>query len=53
MTVRITVTDVNDNPPRFAQDIYSTTVPEFLAVGGSAFQVSVPPSHWSVLYDVM
>lgn len=37
--VRITVSDVNDNPPRFSQDIFTTTVPEFLAVGALALQV--------------
>lgn len=40
MTVRVTVTDINDNAPRFSQAIYTTTVPEFLAVGGLALQVN-------------
>ena len=39
VSVQVTVTDVNDNPPEFSQDIYTATVPEFLAVGSSAFQV--------------
>lgn len=39
VNVRIIVRDVNDNPPRFGQDIYTTSVPEFLAQGGTAFQV--------------
>lgn len=39
VNVRITVRDVNDNPPSFSQDSFTATVPEFLAVGGSALQV--------------
>lgn len=39
MNVQITVIDVNDNSPRFDQDSYTITVPEFLAIGQSAIQV--------------
>lgn len=39
MNVLISVSDVNDNPPFFSQDIYTATVPEFLAVGTRAFEV--------------
>ena len=39
VNVQISVSDVIDNPPQFTQDIYTTTVPEFLATGASAFQV--------------
>ena len=40
VNVQITVRDVNDNAPEFVQDIFTTTVPEFLALGGLALQVS-------------
>lgn len=39
VSVQVTVTDINDNPPKFSQGIYTTSVPEFLAAGSSAFQV--------------
>lgn len=41
VNVRITVTDINDNAPQFDRDVYTTVVPEFLALSASALQVCV------------
>lgn len=40
VSVQITVGDVNDNAPRFSQNVYTSSVPEFLATGASATRVS-------------
>ena len=39
VSVQITVSDINDNPPEFGQSFYSTSVSESLPTGASAFQV--------------
>ncbi|XP_078524656.1 cadherin-8 [Lissotriton helveticus] len=38
-TVTVTLTDVNDNPPKFAMSQYQFTVPEDVALGGSVGRV--------------
>ena len=40
VAVQVTVTDINDNGPIFGENIYTTTVPEYLPAGASAFQVT-------------
>jgi hypothetical protein len=40
VSVQITVGDVNDNAPRFSQNVYTSSVPEFLATGASVTRVS-------------
>ena len=56
VTVQLTISDINDNPPRFSQDIYSTSVPEFLAVGSNTITVSATDpdvgSNAEVVYRV-
>lgn len=37
--VTINVTDINDNPPRFAQDVYSVQILESEPVGNSSVQI--------------
>lgn len=37
--ISINITDVNDNPPRFSQDAYSTVVNEMIAEGTEVFKV--------------
>ncbi|XP_058852771.1 protocadherin alpha-2-like isoform X2 [Acipenser ruthenus] len=39
-TVRITISDVNDNPPRFEQSFYSLYIQENNAPGASIFQIT-------------
>ena len=39
VSVQVAVGDVNDNAPRFSQNVYTSSVPEFLATGASATQV--------------
>ena len=39
-TVRVIVTDVNDNPPTFSQNTYITTVSEQHTVGASVLTVT-------------
>lgn len=39
VSIQITVSDINDNPPEFGQSFYSTSVSESLPTGASAFQV--------------
>lgn len=39
--VEITVTDVNDNPPKFSQESYLVSVSEDVPIGTSILQVSV------------
>ncbi len=39
VTVQLTISDVNDNFPRFQSDLYSAEIPEYLAVGASALTV--------------
>ncbi|XP_016108572.1 cadherin-6-like isoform X2 [Sinocyclocheilus grahami] len=38
-TVNISLTDVNDNPPRFTQSIYQISVPELTKVGSSVGRI--------------
>ncbi|TRY99218.1 hypothetical protein DNTS_002496 [Danionella cerebrum] len=38
-TVNISLTDVNDNPPRFAQGIYQFSVPEIIKIGSSVGRI--------------
>lgn len=38
-TVSINLTDVNDNPPKFSQDVYSTVISEDALVGDSVILV--------------
>ena len=49
VSVQITVSDVNDNPPEFAQSFYSTSVSESLPTGASAFQVHFIQSPFHTL----
>lgn len=46
-TVNINVTDVNDNAPRFSQEVYSAVISEDAAVGDSVITVS---SETSTVY---
>lgn len=46
VSILITVADVNDNCPQFGQDIFTTTVPEFLGIGASAFMVLYDKLMW-------
>ncbi|KAG8442499.1 hypothetical protein GDO86_011333 [Hymenochirus boettgeri] len=40
-TVNITLTDVNDNPPRFSQNSYHLSVPESSAIGSTLGHIKV------------
>ncbi|XP_021205801.2 protein dachsous isoform X1 [Bombyx mori] len=44
MTVNITILDVNDNPPVFAESVYSATIPENATVGTAVLKVSATDS---------
>lgn len=39
--VQINVTDVNDNPPVFLHELYSTKIREDVQIGSKVMQVSV------------
>lgn len=44
MTVNITILDVNDNPPVFAESAYSATIPENATIGTTVLRVSATDS---------
>ncbi|CAK1600650.1 unnamed protein product [Parnassius mnemosyne] len=44
MTVNITILDVNDNPPVFAESAYSATIPENATIGTTVLKVSATDS---------
>lgn len=46
-TVNISVSDVNDNAPRFSQSSYSADVSEMAAPGDTVIQVE--PLHWKIV----
>lgn len=50
-TVNINLTDVNDNPPKFSQDVYSAVISEDALVGDSVILVgaSVTSRHLGLL----
>ncbi|XP_012501229.1 PREDICTED: protocadherin gamma-B5-like [Propithecus coquereli] len=51
--LRIQVTDANDNPPVFSQDVYSVSLPESVPPGTSVLQVSATDQDEGVNSEII
>ncbi|RXN06608.1 protocadherin-23 [Labeo rohita] len=56
-TFQVQVTDVNDNPPVFDQDIYEESIPEYVHEGTSLFRVKATDrdlgGNSQIIYSIM